>query len=287
MLEQNGKKKKKRVFLTSWTLFRCCNIGVFDPFSNSVYCNNADSHQYRWDLKNNVIAERVYMGSALLEAYTPSVIGPDGAIYAINMGVMVGFFCPNVTTTIATSTVPTSTTVSEVTTTAPSASCGVVNIALLGGSFQPNNITVRAGDLIQFVWISGFHYVQDITSEVDPISCGGNPSTALFVSSASSSTGTVFRVATGGLAPGTYRFVCPVHCFSMRGFFIVAGRCDCAAQPDIFQDAQISILDVAAVNDNFGPCRSGACISSDLNCDGVVNSSDTEALLSAWTSQKK
>lgn len=56
---------------TEW----CCNIGAYDPFSHSVYCNNEDSTQYRWDLKNNVLAEAVLMSQAALEAYTPTIIG--------------------------------------------------------------------------------------------------------------------------------------------------------------------------------------------------------------------
>jgi plastocyanin len=188
----------------------CCNIGAFDPFSHSVYCNNEDSHHYRWDLKQNVLAERVPMSlNALLEAYTPTIIGPDGAVYAINMGVMVAFDCVDVGVT---TTVPPTTTLS------PTA-CETLTIVLGSNTFQPDRNFVRAGDTLRFVWSNGFHYVVETTSNVDVNSC--DEANARFVSPASSQTGFEYSVSTAGYAPGVYRFACPIHCSTMKGTFEV------------------------------------------------------------------
>ena len=39
---------------------------------------------YRWDLANNTLSQNVRLTSGLGEAYTPTLVGADGAVYAIN-----------------------------------------------------------------------------------------------------------------------------------------------------------------------------------------------------------
>ena len=39
---------------------------------------------YRWDFATNSLSPAFPMAAATGEAYTPTVIGPDGAVYAIN-----------------------------------------------------------------------------------------------------------------------------------------------------------------------------------------------------------
>jgi plastocyanin len=131
-----------------------------------------------------------------------------------------------VAATTASTTLPTSTTTQTTVpiTTAPlSPFCGVVNISLLSSVFLPNRVTVRAGDVIQFVWVSGFHYVVDTTNNAELASCDETLS-AWVSGSPTNVVNTTFRVSTAGLAPGTYRFACPIHCNSMIGSFEVSVR---------------------------------------------------------------
>ena len=39
---------------------------------------------YRWDLTTNKLAEQMHLNAPRPEAYTPTIIGPDGTVYAIN-----------------------------------------------------------------------------------------------------------------------------------------------------------------------------------------------------------
>jgi hypothetical protein len=62
----------------------CINSAVVDPASGSVIANSEDGQLYRWDLKHNRIAETIRLNAPRSEAYTPTIIGPDGTVYAIN-----------------------------------------------------------------------------------------------------------------------------------------------------------------------------------------------------------
>jgi len=46
--------------------------------------NSEDGKLYRWDLTTNTLPESVTLSPGVGEAYTPTVIGPDGTVYAIN-----------------------------------------------------------------------------------------------------------------------------------------------------------------------------------------------------------
>jgi hypothetical protein len=39
---------------------------------------------YRWHLPSNSFSERITMNAGVAQSYTPTAIGPDGRIYAIN-----------------------------------------------------------------------------------------------------------------------------------------------------------------------------------------------------------
>jgi hypothetical protein len=43
-----------------------------------------DGILYRWDLATNTLAEKIRLNAPRPEAYTPTIIGPDGTVYAIN-----------------------------------------------------------------------------------------------------------------------------------------------------------------------------------------------------------
>ncbi|HEY5046868.1 MAG TPA: hypothetical protein VII49_02470 [Rhizomicrobium sp.] len=62
----------------------CINSAVVDPSSKSVIANSEDGHVYRWDLTTNILAEVMTLNNPQPEAYTPTIVGPDGTVYAIN-----------------------------------------------------------------------------------------------------------------------------------------------------------------------------------------------------------
>jgi hypothetical protein len=62
----------------------CINTAAVDPFSKSIVVNNEDGILYRWDLTTNTLTEKIKLSSGVGEAYTPTVIGSDGTVYAIN-----------------------------------------------------------------------------------------------------------------------------------------------------------------------------------------------------------
>jgi len=62
----------------------CVNTAVVDPQTGSVLVNNEDGVAYRWDLQRNQLTEAVRMNAGVGQAYTPSLIGPGGVVFAIN-----------------------------------------------------------------------------------------------------------------------------------------------------------------------------------------------------------
>ena len=62
----------------------CINSAVADPADDSVIVNSEDGTLYRWDLARNTLAEKIHLNRPRSEAYTPTIIGPDGTVYAIN-----------------------------------------------------------------------------------------------------------------------------------------------------------------------------------------------------------
>jgi len=62
----------------------CINTAVVDPATKSVLANSEDGKLYRWDLTTNTFSEVITLTAGLGEAYTPTLIGADGTVYAIN-----------------------------------------------------------------------------------------------------------------------------------------------------------------------------------------------------------
>ena len=50
--------------------------------------NSEDGKLYRWDLSTNTLSEAVTLSAGIGEAYTPTIIGPDGTVYAINAAIL-------------------------------------------------------------------------------------------------------------------------------------------------------------------------------------------------------
>jgi hypothetical protein len=66
----------------------CVNTAVADPATSSVFINSEDGTLYRWHLPTDRFTQRITMNSGVAESYTPTVIGPDGRIYAVNNAIL-------------------------------------------------------------------------------------------------------------------------------------------------------------------------------------------------------
>ncbi len=62
----------------------CINSAAIDSMRKCAVVNSEDGHVYRWDFTTNTLSTAFPMAAATGEAYTPTLIGPDGAVYAIN-----------------------------------------------------------------------------------------------------------------------------------------------------------------------------------------------------------
>jgi hypothetical protein len=62
----------------------CINTMAADPLRKSILANNEDGVLYRWDLATNTLSQSVRLTSGLGQAYTPTLVGADGAVYAIS-----------------------------------------------------------------------------------------------------------------------------------------------------------------------------------------------------------
>jgi hypothetical protein len=62
----------------------CINSAVVDPTTDSVLAGSEDGKLYRWDLATNTFTQVITLTPGIGEAYTPTLVGPDGTVYAIN-----------------------------------------------------------------------------------------------------------------------------------------------------------------------------------------------------------
>lgn len=66
----------------------CINAAAIDPVNKCAVVNSEDGHAYKWDFVTNTLKQSTYLQPATGEAYTCTVVGPDGTSYAINNGVL-------------------------------------------------------------------------------------------------------------------------------------------------------------------------------------------------------
>jgi hypothetical protein len=66
----------------------CINSAAVDPFTKSVLANNEDGRLYRWDLTSNTLSQTNVLTTGVGEAYTPTIVGVNGYVYAINNAIL-------------------------------------------------------------------------------------------------------------------------------------------------------------------------------------------------------
>jgi hypothetical protein len=66
----------------------CINSAAVDPATDSAIINSEDGHCYRWSFASNSLVQGLSLAPATGEAYTSTVIGPNGTCYAINNSVL-------------------------------------------------------------------------------------------------------------------------------------------------------------------------------------------------------
>ncbi len=66
----------------------CINASAIDIVSKCAIVNNEDGMCYRWDFATNTLSQVVPLTPGIGEAYTPTLIGPDGQSYAINNAIL-------------------------------------------------------------------------------------------------------------------------------------------------------------------------------------------------------
>ena len=62
----------------------CINSAAVDPATDSILAGSEDGKLYRWNLTTDTFTQEITLTSGIGEAYTPTLIGPDGIVYAIS-----------------------------------------------------------------------------------------------------------------------------------------------------------------------------------------------------------
>jgi hypothetical protein len=66
----------------------CINSAAIDPVNKCAVVNSEDGNAYRWDFTTNTLSAPLNLAPPTGEPYTPTLIGPDGSVYAINDGAL-------------------------------------------------------------------------------------------------------------------------------------------------------------------------------------------------------
>ncbi len=62
----------------------CINSAAIDPVRKCAIVNSEDGSCYTWDFTSNVLQDTQVLTSGIGEAYTPTIISPEGTVFAIN-----------------------------------------------------------------------------------------------------------------------------------------------------------------------------------------------------------
>jgi hypothetical protein len=62
----------------------CINSAAVDIANKCAVVNSEDGHVYRWNFTTNTLSAGLRLAPPTGEAYTSTLIGPDGAVYAVN-----------------------------------------------------------------------------------------------------------------------------------------------------------------------------------------------------------
>ncbi len=62
----------------------CINSAAIDPATKSALVNSEDGKAYRWDFVARTLTQTITLSSGVGEAYTPTIVGMNGYVYAIN-----------------------------------------------------------------------------------------------------------------------------------------------------------------------------------------------------------
>ena len=108
----------------------CINSAAIDEANRCAVINSEDGHVYRWSFVTNTVTQGLDLAPATGEPYTPTVIGPDGAVYAINDGKL--FCC--IAGTGTTSNGPAPGAGSNLARSLPPIPPGAIPVALLGAA---------------------------------------------------------------------------------------------------------------------------------------------------------
>jgi hypothetical protein len=81
----------------------CINDTAIDPFTKCALVNSEDGNLYRWDFTTNTLTQVVNITPGIGEPYTPTSIGPDGTVYAVNGGTLsaVGGYSGDILTAVS------------------------------------------------------------------------------------------------------------------------------------------------------------------------------------------
>jgi hypothetical protein len=66
----------------------CTNNAAIDPVTKSAIMVSEDGQSYQWHFTSNTLSQSIRLTTGVSQAYTPTVIGPDGMVYVINDAVL-------------------------------------------------------------------------------------------------------------------------------------------------------------------------------------------------------